>query len=329
MLNTSYRTVPLLGALLGALAATTPASAQKVAARELSLEASHSSVEFSIGFLTGRVKGRFDDVRGTLFYDGERPERSSITVVIGAASIHSGSRHRDEHLRSSDFFDVTRFPHITFTSERVTRAGNGLLVSGPLEMHGATRNVAIPFRQVRPLLEDPHGSDIVNFEGSLRLARKDFGILGGAKFNSWFDDIRSATMADSVDVMLEIQAWETNFVRLRRWDGALDRFKREGIGPTAKRLRAMKAMHADSIDGVDWELDQIARTLVARERPAEAIELLELSVELLPASAASHASLSRVYELTGDRRAALASAERALALNATNTRALELARRLR
>ena len=329
MLNILCRTLRLSAALLGALAAATPAFAQKVATRELSLEASHSSVEFSIGFLTGRVKGRFDDVRGTLFFDGEKPERSSVTVVIDAASIHSGSRHRDEHLRSSDFFDITRFPHITFTSNKVTRVGDGLLVSGPLTMHGATRNVAIPFRQVRPLLEDPHGSDIVNFEGALRLARKDFGLVGGAKFNSWFDDLRSATMADSVDVMLEIQAWETNFGRLRRWDGALDRFKREGIEPTAKQLRAMKAMHADSVDGADWELEQIARSLHARGRTAEAVELLRLSVELFPTSAASHAALSRIYELTGDRASALASAERALALNASNTRALELARRLR
>ncbi|MBC7790291.1 MAG: YceI family protein [Anaerolineae bacterium] len=320
---------PTLTVLLCALPAATPAvSAQTASGRELSLEASHSSVEFSIGFLTGRVKGRFDDVRGTLFYDAEKPERSSITVVIDAASLHSGSRHRDEHLRSSDFFDVARFPLITFRSDRVARSGDGLMVTGPLTLHGVTKNVAIPFRQMRPLVEDPHGSDIVNFEGKLRLARRDFGLLGGATFNSWFDDVRSATMADSVDVILEIQAWETSFGRLQRWDGALDRFKREGIGPTANRLRALKAVHADSVDGADWELDQIARSLIARGRPAEAIELLKLSVELFPTSAGSHAALARGYELTGDRLAALASAKRALALNATNTRASELARRL-
>ncbi len=183
------------------------ATAQSAGGKDYAIEMSHSTISFSINFLYSPVRGQFDQYRGRIFYDPAAPERSTVEITIDAKSIDTGSDHRDEHLRSSDFFDVVKFPAITFRSTRVERATNGLVVRGPFTLHGVTRDIAIRVTPVRAPVADPHGTGVVNFVGKTRLARKDFGILGGSRYNEWFDELRSRTMADSVDVLLEIQAW--------------------------------------------------------------------------------------------------------------------------
>jgi len=175
------KTLIVLGAAL-ALAAPTPSPP-----REYRVEAAHSSIAFDIPFLGHPVHGRFDDVRGTIVYTPHDLTQSSVTVAIATSSINTCSKHRDEHLRSSDFFDAASYPTIFFTSRDIRRATNGLVVSGPLTMHGVTRNVSIPFREFVGPTADPHGSSLVYFAGGLRLARRDFGIVGGSRFNDWFD----------------------------------------------------------------------------------------------------------------------------------------------
>src|SRR4051812_20493236 len=76
--------------------------------QEFAIDGGHTIVEFAIRFAFTRVKGRFTDTKGTLLYDAADPARSSITVVIDAKSLDTGWGHRDEHLRTSDFFDVEK-----------------------------------------------------------------------------------------------------------------------------------------------------------------------------------------------------------------------------
>jgi polyisoprenoid-binding protein YceI len=181
--------------------------------REFRVDAGHSDVAFSIGFLGHSVRGWFDDIRGTIVYSPKDLSASAITVVIGVKSIATGSAHRDEHLRSPDFFDATRFPSIVFRSSSIERRGPSFVANGVLSMHGVQRAVSIPFRESSPPVADPHGSTLVFFSGALRIARKDYGILGGSKFNDWFDELRSATMADSVDITLDVTGWDTDIDR--------------------------------------------------------------------------------------------------------------------
>src|SRR5437868_5822856 len=142
--------VPLTGA---AMAVSPP-----VPVREFRIDAGHSDVAFSIGFLGHPVRGRFDDIRGTIVYASGDAAASSVTIVIGAKSIATGSAHRDEHLRSPDFFDVAKYPVIVFRSATTATRGDSFVVTGPLTMHGVTRTVAIPFRETARPLADPHGS---------------------------------------------------------------------------------------------------------------------------------------------------------------------------
>src|SRR4051812_21999922 len=86
--------------------------------REYLVDFGHSIVEFSVGFAFNRVKGRFTDAKGTILYDEATPGASSVTLIIDTKSIDTGWPHRDEHLRTSDFFDVAKYPMIAFQSER-------------------------------------------------------------------------------------------------------------------------------------------------------------------------------------------------------------------
>jgi polyisoprenoid-binding protein YceI len=312
----------LLSAALPALAAAqrSAPNGTPAAPREFRVDAGHSQVAFSVGFLGHPVRGRFDDVRGAIVYAAGRPESSSVTVVIGTRSVSTGSAHRDEHLRSDDFLDAAAHPHIVFTSRVVRRARGGFVATGPLTLHGVTREVTIPFRETAPPYEDPHGSTLLFFSGALRLARRDFGVLGGSKHNDWFDAARSATMADSVDVTLDVQAWDTDFARVHTYDEAVARVARDGVAAV---------LAAASSRASEWELGQLGRALLARGLTADALALFRRTTELFPRSAAAHTALARAHAAAGAPDSARASVARALEIDAADPWARELKRRLR
>ena len=232
-------------------------AAAQTTLQEYRIDASHSTVEFSIPFLGHAVRGRFDDVQGTIAYaptSAGLPGSSAITVAIATTSINSGSKHRDEHLRSEDFFDAPTYPVILFRSTGFAVRDSVITMSGTLTMHGVTRSIAMRVRSSGPPVDDPHGSTLVHFTGRLRLARRDFGILGGAKHNDWFDALRSATMGDSVDIALEVQGWRTDFARSHAYDAPLAKIAAEGVAVAERQMRAAIAKNPASRAGMAWEL---------------------------------------------------------------------------
>lgn len=313
-------------ALCPALAPAQHAAAAR--AREFRVEAAHSQVTFSVGFVGFPVRGRFDDVKGVLLYAAGHPESSSVTVAIATRSISTGSTHRDEHLRSDDFLDAAKHPTILFQSRSVRRVGDRLEVTGALSLHGVTREVTIPFREVAPALADSHGSTLLTFAGALKLARADYGILGGSRHNDWFDAARSATMADTVDVSLELQAWDPDPDRSPRVKPAIDRVDRDGMPAVLARLRRMRQAAPDTLRDAEWELVQMGRGLLVLGRATEARDILAFAAELFPRSPMSQAAYGRALEATGDRAGAMAQAERTLAADRYDPSALELRRRL-
>ena len=299
--------------------------------REFRIDAGHSTVEFSVPFLGHAVRGRFDDVQVTIVY-APAPNggvgASAVSVAIATASVNSGSRHRDEHLRSDDFLDAAKYPVILFQSTGFALRDSAIMMRGTLTMHGVTRTVMIPFRASGAPIDDPHGSTLVHFTGGLRVARRDYGILGGSRHNDWFDALRSATMGDSVDITLEAAGWRTDFARARQYDGPIAKIAREGTGFVEKQMRAAIALNPASLPGIEWELDQLGAALLQRSRVRDAIALLTLSVELFPRSAPARASLGRAYEVAGSLTEARTLAREALAMDPNLTRALELRRRV-
>jgi polyisoprenoid-binding protein YceI len=140
------------------------------------IDPAHSNVEFAVRHLMiSTVKGRFADVKGAIVLDDADVTRSTVDVTIGVASIDTRVGQRDDHLRSGDFFDVERFPAITFRSRRVEQNGDDLKVTGDLTIRDVTREVTL---SVTPEGRgtDPWGGVRAGFSATTKITREDFGL---------------------------------------------------------------------------------------------------------------------------------------------------------
>jgi polyisoprenoid-binding protein YceI len=138
----------------------------------------HSLVEFSVQHLKiSTVKGRFTEVHGTLNLDIQHPEQSWVKAQIATNSIHTGASQRDAHLRSADFFEVAKYPTITYASSQVKAAEqNRSLVAGELSFHGVTRPVPLQVMYTGNGQDPMTDAWRVGLHGAATIDRRDFGI---------------------------------------------------------------------------------------------------------------------------------------------------------
>ena len=161
----------ILALLFGAVLAV-PA----VAADVYTVDTVHSDVSFQVRHFASKVRGGFTDFEGTIQADIGKPALSSVVFTIDAASIDTRNEKRDTHLRSEDFFDVAKFPKITFRSTRIAPAGKDRYeVSGTLTMRGVSKEITLPVTYLGTV-KDPGGVERASFEIETTLNRKDFGI---------------------------------------------------------------------------------------------------------------------------------------------------------
>jgi len=162
------------------------------------VDGAHSSVAFSVRHFVTQVPGRFNEVSGTIVYDAEKPESSSVEVTVQAASIDTNNDDRDAHLRSPDFFDVEQFPTLSFKSVKVEAgAGDELQVTGDLTIHGTTRTVTVPVKVLGVM------GDKAGFATSFSVDRKDYGV----NWNRVLDQ-GGAILGDEVDIDIDVEANE-------------------------------------------------------------------------------------------------------------------------
>ena len=159
-----------------AAAALIPATA---AATTWTLDADHTEVGFRVRhMMVSWTKGHFQKFQGTIAYDDAHPEQTRVDIDIDTASVDTNLAKRDEHLRSADFFDVAKYPRMTFKSTKVERAGEGKLkVTGDLSLHGVTRPVVLEVSDIGPARNDPWGGVRRGATATARLHRKDFGLV--------------------------------------------------------------------------------------------------------------------------------------------------------
>lgn len=151
-------------------ASTTPT---QVPAGTWVVDPAHSSVEFQVrnmGIVT--VKGFFEEFEGSFESDGETV---SVAGAAKTASVDTRQAQRDEHLRSADFFDVEKYPEITFRSTRVERSSDGFDITGELTIKGITREVTF-HATVQGTSPDPWGNERVGIEASTDIDRRDFDL---------------------------------------------------------------------------------------------------------------------------------------------------------
>jgi polyisoprenoid-binding protein YceI len=149
--------------------------------------------------MISKVRGQFNQWTGTFEYDESDPVRSKLAVRIDAASIDTREEKRDAHLRSPDFFDVAKFPTLTFKSKRVEKAKEKghLTLVGDLTIHGVTKEVAFDVTGPSPEMKTPFGTIAVGAEAKAKINRKDFGL-------NWNKALEAGGVLVSEDVNIDI-----------------------------------------------------------------------------------------------------------------------------
>jgi polyisoprenoid-binding protein YceI len=164
------------------------------------LDEAHTHASFTIRHLViTSVRGEFGKVSGSLVLDEKDVSKSRVEAVIDAASINTRIADRDNHLRSPDFFDVAKYPTITFKSTKVERAGEGKLkVTGDLTMHGVTKPVTLDVLGPTAEVKDPWGNTRRGIAASATLDRRDWGL-------TWSKMVEAGPVVGN-EVKLEIES---------------------------------------------------------------------------------------------------------------------------
>jgi len=189
----------MTAASLFALIAATAGAEAKIYA----VDKAHSEVGFQVRHLVSKVRGRFTDFSGQVEGDLAKPEGAKVEFTIKAASINTDNEKRDGHLRTPDFFDVEKFPEISFKSEKVVaKSKDEFEVHGPLTMHGVTKAVVLPVK-LTGAGTGPRGGEMVGLEITTVLNRKDYGIVWNRVL-----DTGGAMLGDEVTVAINLEANE-------------------------------------------------------------------------------------------------------------------------
>ena len=170
------------------------------AARAWELDTDHSNVYFSIEHIYAKVQGRFAAIAATVHFDPANLKESRFDFEIKVDSIDTGINQRDDHLRSADFFASSDHPLITFTSNAVTAAGEGVYqVAGTLTVKGKSRDLVLPltFAGVKDHPATP-GKQVAGFNGRLSVDRLALGV-GDGKF------YKMGLLGKDVDVLVTLE----------------------------------------------------------------------------------------------------------------------------
>jgi len=165
-------------------------------------DTAHSNITFSVRHMVvSKTRGKFAKWSGELVFDPGDVAKSKIDVTIDAASIDTNEPQRDEHLRSPDFLDVQKHPHLTFRSRKVQDLGdNRVRVTGDLTIAGATREVVLEVES-QGRAKDPWGGERAGFSARTHIDRGDFGLTYNKALEAG-----GFLVGTRVDIEIEIEA---------------------------------------------------------------------------------------------------------------------------
>jgi len=183
---------------LGLAAYTAPARASV-----WEIDSAHSSTEFSVKhMMVSTAKGRFDKINGTLNLDDKNPTKSNIELTIDASTIDTHEPKRDGHLKSPDFFDVAKFPTITFKSTKIEKAGKAKFkVTGDLTMHGVTKSVTLAVDGPTAPMKSPFGTTSSGASATTKINRKDWGLT----WNKPLEAAGGVLVGDEVTINVDLE----------------------------------------------------------------------------------------------------------------------------
>lgn len=166
------------------------------------IDPDHSNVGFKVRHLmVSNVHGSFGKYTGAVEINDNDITKSKVEVSIDTSSINTNVQKRDDHLRSADFFDVAKFPTMTFVSTKVAKTGKDKLkVTGDLTLHGVTRQVVLDVEGLSRESKDPYGNIRRGATATTTINRKDFGLV-------WNKVLETGGIAvgEEVNITLEIE----------------------------------------------------------------------------------------------------------------------------
>jgi len=162
----------------------------------------HSAAEFKVKhMMISNVKGHFTGLKGTLTLDGTDVTKSRVEGTIDVSTVTTREPQRDTHLRSADFFDVEKFPTMSFKSKLITRESEEeLAVTGDLTIHGVTREVEFTVEGPTPPGKDPWGNTRLGASATTKISRKDFGLTYNATLETG-----GILIGDEVTITVEVE----------------------------------------------------------------------------------------------------------------------------
>jgi polyisoprenoid-binding protein YceI len=163
---------------LAMILGSTIAMTKTVDASTWSIDASHANAQFSVKhMMVSNVRGAFSNITGTVELNDKDIAKSRVNVEIDASTIDTRNEKRDAHLKSDDFFDVTKYPTMTFKSTKVKRTGKGKLkITGDLTIRGVTRSVILDVEGPTPEMTSPWGQTVRGVHATTKINRKDWGL---------------------------------------------------------------------------------------------------------------------------------------------------------
>jgi polyisoprenoid-binding protein YceI len=184
------------------LAAQLSATGSSFAATTYAIDPQHSSAQFSVRHMTvSNVRGEFSNVSGTVVYDPKDLSASKVDAKIDTATLTTREPDRDKHLKSPDFFDVAKFPQMTFQSKEFIKNGDKLQIKGDLTIHGVSKPVVLDVDGPSAEAKDPWGKMRLGASGTTTVNRKDFGLV----WNKTLDG-GGVLVGDDVKITLDIEA---------------------------------------------------------------------------------------------------------------------------
>lgn len=166
------------------------------------IDTAHSSAQFAVRHLmVSTVRGDFGKTTGTLTLDEQDPTKSTIEATIDVSSINTRNQKRDDHLKSPDFFDATKYPTMTFKSKKIEAAGEGKFkVTGDLTLHGVTKEVVLNVEGTTKPTKDPMGKMRLGGGATTKINRKDFSLAYNKALETG-----GVLIGEEVDITIDVE----------------------------------------------------------------------------------------------------------------------------
>lgn len=188
----------LLAAALSAIL-TIPAAA---ATSTWQIDPAHTAAGFAVKHLMiSTVRGQFKGITGTVTWDDQDVSKSSVDVTIDANTVDTSEPMRDKDLKSEKFFDVAKYPTITFKSKKVEAVSAGKVkITGDLTIHGVTKEAVLDVEGPTAPVKDPWGNTRVAASATTKVNRQDYGV----KWNANMDG-GGVVVGDDVNITIDLE----------------------------------------------------------------------------------------------------------------------------